>query len=208
MLEIYLIRHAQCESNLKKNIVGGRANHSPLTSLGLRQAKTLASRLAREQVTFDGVYSSIAVRAKDTAEMVCKEINFPLDKIVLCEEFQEQTHGRWEGMLRSVVWTLERVENAERDRYNYALPGGESLKQTGDRWCEGIQKYLLGKQGRYAIFGHGTAIRCTLANLFNFEPSLILRMRISNTGMTEVSYANNEWYLKRFNDKAHMIGLR
>lgn len=208
MLEIYLIRHGQCDSNLKKEVVGGRANHSPLTELGRKQAEALAERLMKEQIKFNGVYSSIAIRAKDTAEIVCRRINFPLDKIVLCKEFQEQTHGQWEGLPRSTVWTPERKQELERTIHEYSLPGGESLKQTGERWYAGIEKYLLDKHGRYAIFGHGTAIRCTLAKIFNFEPSLILRMQTSNTGITEVRYYEQEWYLKRINDKAHIAGLK
>ncbi|PIN80361.1 hypothetical protein COV11_04205 [Candidatus Woesearchaeota archaeon CG10_big_fil_rev_8_21_14_0_10_30_7] len=204
MLELYLIRHGQCEANLLKHIVGGRSNYSPLTELGEQQAKLLGNRLKKENVNFEGVYSSIAERAKDTAKIVCNIIGFPLDQIILSEDFQEQSHGSYEGCLRDDIWTPESLKSWEKDKHNYALPSGESLKNAGKRWYDGVEKYLLNKNGTYAIFGHGTAIRCFLAELFNFTGETILSLHTGNTSISEVRYDNGQWSLKRLNDNSHL----
>lgn len=46
MLQVLLVRHAQCEMNLEiDKRIGGRTNHSPLTPLGEAQARALGAHL-------------------------------------------------------------------------------------------------------------------------------------------------------------------
>lgn len=81
MLKVLLVRHAQCEMNLVVNErIGGRTNHSPLTSLGEQQARALGAHL-RAVLQRDGIapqlvqfHSSTAVRALDTARIVMEAV--------------------------------------------------------------------------------------------------------------------------------------
>ena len=70
MLEIYFIRHAECEMNLLVHLIGGRSNDSPLSSLGACQAHLLGSRFKHEGLKFDYVYCSPAIRTVSTASIV------------------------------------------------------------------------------------------------------------------------------------------
>ncbi len=70
---IILVRHGQSVSNIDP-LVGGWQNPG-LTPLGMQQAKALADRLTRELEGKDFVvYSSHLRRARETAQVICKEL--------------------------------------------------------------------------------------------------------------------------------------
>ncbi len=84
MLELYFIRHGECEMNLAEPAYfGGRSNSSPLTEKGVRQAELLGERFVKENWSFDEIYASPAVRAKDTAVISCSKIGVGLDRIIM-----------------------------------------------------------------------------------------------------------------------------
>jgi sugar lactone lactonase YvrE/broad specificity phosphatase PhoE len=67
-LTIYLARHGQDEDNAA-GILNGRRDQ-PLTSLGKRQARILAQKIASQKIHFDAIYASPLQRAAMTAEIV------------------------------------------------------------------------------------------------------------------------------------------
>ena len=67
MKTFYLMRHGQTRFNLQGRIQG--ACDSPLTELGIEQAKAARRYFEEEGITFTRVYSSTQERACDTAEL-------------------------------------------------------------------------------------------------------------------------------------------
>lgn len=63
----YVMRHGQTRFNLQGRIQG--ACDSPLTELGIEQAKSARQHFKKEGITFTRVYSSTQERACDTAEL-------------------------------------------------------------------------------------------------------------------------------------------
>ena len=100
MLDIYLFRHAESESNRNSHLIGGRSNHAPLSQLGKFQALWLGERLRNEEVRFDQVYSSTALRTEQTANIVCEKIGYPLENILYSEKLLELDQGDWQGQPR------------------------------------------------------------------------------------------------------------
>lgn len=66
--KIYVARHGQDEDNAS-GILNGHRNR-PLTSVGVEQARTVASKIKKKKLTFDAVYSSPLDRARRTAEIL------------------------------------------------------------------------------------------------------------------------------------------
>lgn len=64
----YLMRHGQTLFNVQGRIQG--ACDSPLTELGIAQAKAARDYFEQEGIRFDSIYSSTQERACDTAELV------------------------------------------------------------------------------------------------------------------------------------------
>ena len=65
-MEIYFVRHGQTIWNTQKRFQG--LSDSPLTELGIEQAKLLGKKL--KNVKFDKFYSSALKRANDTANYI------------------------------------------------------------------------------------------------------------------------------------------
>jgi len=69
-VRVILIRHAESAMNTAPHLIGGQSNAAPLTSNGERQSSRLGARLKIDQLRFDAVYTSTAVRAVETARLM------------------------------------------------------------------------------------------------------------------------------------------
>jgi len=72
MKQIILIRHGQAEHQLH-NRIGGWSDVN-LTEHGIKQAQAVAQRLEEELKGTYKIYSSDLNRAKQTAEIICKQL--------------------------------------------------------------------------------------------------------------------------------------
>jgi probable phosphoglycerate mutase len=96
---IYLVRHGQTEFNRERRIQGHV--DSPLTELGVRQAKAVARLLADLIRDPDGwrIVSSPLGRARSTAEIVAGKLGgLPVE---LDARLQEMSWGSFDGRLRA-----------------------------------------------------------------------------------------------------------
>jgi probable phosphoglycerate mutase len=202
MTTIYLIRHAECKMNQEFNLIGGRSNDSPLTKDGIAQAEFLGKRLERENINFDAVYSSPAIRTIKT-----QEISYPYAKAIICEDLQELCQGEWTGRKRIEVYTPETLEKIRRDGWNFAPPGGESQRIVGKRVLNELNNIIKDKNNSdmIGIYTHGGSIRYLLATLDLIPKKDAWKVPIDNTSITELEYKNNKYYLKRINDSSHLI---
>ncbi len=79
MLNIYIVRHGQDQDNAKLILNGHR--DKPLTALGRKQAKELAKTLKGLNIDFTASYVSPLKRAKETAEIITKELKINKAKV-------------------------------------------------------------------------------------------------------------------------------
>ncbi|HZZ67885.1 MAG TPA: histidine phosphatase family protein [Phenylobacterium sp.] len=96
---IYLVRHGQTEFNRERRIQGHV--DSPLTELGVRQAKAVARLLADLIRDSEGwrIVSSPLGRARSTAEIVAGKLGgLPVE---LDARLQEMSWGSFDGRLRA-----------------------------------------------------------------------------------------------------------
>ena len=206
MLNLYLIRHAESEMNAHNSRIGGRSNHIPLTELGKEQARLLGQRLSREGVHFDEIYASPAIRAFETAKIVCTEIG-GLDRIVMRSELQELSEGDWEGKLRVEIYTEAMRAHINSHNWEFQPPNGESQKQVEERMY-GLVESLLAKDGAIGLFGHGMAFKCLLRGIMGFSPSITYKVAINKTAITRLKYDKQGWHLLSLNDVGHLIGIK
>ena len=74
---LYLLRHAESKERLPSQPDRERE----LTQRGVREALLIGSYLFREKTTFDSVLTSVAVRAKATANLLADAMKFEPEKI-------------------------------------------------------------------------------------------------------------------------------
>lgn len=109
---IYFIRHGESETNVKK-VFAGR-DDSLLTDKGRNQAFDTAAEIKREGLKFDRIISSPLKRAKETAEIIAKELGFGKE-IEIKSEIIEYDMGSLTGTPWGIISSkiLIGAENAE-----------------------------------------------------------------------------------------------
>lgn len=209
-LDLYLIRHAQSTANANPEIICGQSNHVKLTDKGEKQATSLGKSLAAREIQFDEIYSSVAVRAHQTAQLACKEIGQD-SQIVISDELVEISRGSWEGTHRDIHFTEPVLKDFFENPWTFKSPDGESCEEVEERMHNWIKQNLLsktnGEMKRVAIFSHGTAIRCLLRRLLDSSPGIASRTAIRNTAVTRLMLNDYGWWPRYINEYVHIRGI-
>ncbi|MBI2676461.1 MAG: histidine phosphatase family protein [Candidatus Yanofskybacteria bacterium] len=81
-LVFHFFRHGQSEANVKSEFISGDED-SPITHLGIKQAKALGQRLKKENLTFFRVFCSPLQRVVLTAKIVCSVTEHDFKKAIM-----------------------------------------------------------------------------------------------------------------------------
>lgn len=211
MISVYFIRHAESMGNVNNHIIGGRSNHYPLSKRGEIQARLLGERLLKEEIRFDHIFSSVAVRARETARIACGVSEQPSDNIVMSEDLVELSQGEWEGKIRKEYYTQEMKSALFADPHNFKPPGGESQLDVENRMFSWLQQTLNTMENpsgdlSIAAFSHGFAIKSLLRKILDSSPKMTYRTIIHNTSITGIRIKDERWMVERINDFSHLAG--
>jgi len=89
MKTLFLVRHAKSS----RDDPGLSDKERPLNDRGMRDAPKMGARLAKQDVKPDLMLSSPAVRARTTAELIAKKLDYKIKDIVLDERLYAATLG-------------------------------------------------------------------------------------------------------------------
>ncbi len=146
-VDLYLVRHAQARA------ADGSYDHAtPLSPLGRRQAKALASALADASLT--AVYASTGRRARETAEPVARLAGVPL---WLDERLFEFEIAGWDPESEEPhdvhVWRPE----------HRGVPGGETLQDFAERVAAALEEIVAAHAGdAIAVVSHSGTVDAVL----------------------------------------------
>lgn len=123
---IYLVRHGESEANIQRRYSG--ITDVDLSQNGMMQAKVAGQHLIYEKISH--IYSSPLKRAKDTAKIICKEINFIIDKIITEPCLIEVNFGIFENMTWDEIRLNYRDETESwiLNKHKYKFPEGENYE--------------------------------------------------------------------------------
>lgn len=124
MQSIFYVRHGQSQANADRTVAG--QSDSPLTGLGQSQARTAGEWALNQGLKFDVIISSDLERARRTAEIIAKTIDFPADKIRYSVDLRERNCGKFEG--KSIDHYHETPESVSVKEYDV-----ESLEALHER---------------------------------------------------------------------------
>lgn len=151
MTEIWLVRHGQTDWNLK-GIYQGQSD-IPLNETGVNQAMQLARSLADKG--FKAIYSSDLSRARQTAEIIAREIGIPVS---VDKRLREINQGEWEGKTIEYVQETYKPDFSRNPKYitTPRARGAESLAQVITRMVEAANEYqALHTDERILFSTHG-----------------------------------------------------
>ena len=191
-MNLILIRHGQSEWNALNQFTGWK--DPDLTAKGIEEAHNAGRIINNLKINFDLVFTSALIRAQNTAEIILKEINQPLSTIKN-QALNERNYGDLAGLNKDDArkrWGDEQVHIWRRS-YDIPPPGGESLKDTGERVLPFFMKEILPDvcEGKTVLLAaHGNSLRSLIKFLDNISDEDIVKLEIP-TG-APIHYVINE----------------
>jgi 2,3-bisphosphoglycerate-dependent phosphoglycerate mutase len=202
-MKLHLIRHGESVYNAEGRIQG----HAdiPLSELGCRQAEAAAEVLAKQPL--DAIYVSPLRRAAQTAEIIAKRLELPVQFNELLKEinvgiFQGKIHAELE---REYPVEIARWRSEEVD---YAVPGGESRRQLLSRGRAAFESIVAEERENVVVVSHGRILMTTIKALLGMpltEPPFSLQ----NGSITTLSYREGQFELISLDRVDHLraVGL-
>jgi len=152
--QIIFIRHAESTANLANdNNKFYDPNNIILTNLGNKQAQITGKYLAKTYGKFDVIYSSPAIRCKQTAEIIKSNINLKNDNIIIDELLME------EGTIFSNVDGLSKDERNKFYNKN---------KKIID-----LEKKVLNTENKFIKYNLMIKLQSLTDKYMNYKPSLL-----------------------------------
>jgi broad specificity phosphatase PhoE len=148
---LIVARHAESEYNVQGLISAAPSSHrSPLTSRGRQQARSLADRLAGDEI--DLCVTSGTLRAVQTAEIVASALSIPLTRTPLLDD---PPAGVFEdGPVEAFVRWMS-VCDADR----VVLGTTMSLRDSARRYYEAARLLLRRPERTILVVAHAPALR-------------------------------------------------
>lgn len=200
---IYLVRHAQTDSNATGRFQGW--TDVMLNEYGLSQARLVAGCLSNE--TIDVIYTSPLKRTKATAALIASRHN--LTPLVL-PDLAEINYGEWEGQSREEVkakWP-ELLWKMRNDSTGAAIPGGESFADFYARSNEAFRQVCSMEQGKKVIVvSHSGVIQAIILNILGGDNVLWGKLDIDNTSISTVKLTGGIPRLVSLNNTSHLVKL-
>eukprot|EP01103_Thecamoeba_quadrilineata_P021270 TRINITY_DN9715_c0_g1_i1.p1 TRINITY_DN9715_c0_g1~~TRINITY_DN9715_c0_g1_i1.p1 ORF type:complete len:227 (+),score=35.82 TRINITY_DN9715_c0_g1_i1:1-681(+) len=210
MIRVFLVRHAQSESNLAGLM--GRSDGYPLSSKGVKQATLLGKHFSHMKLTFDVVFASPAVRAQETARIASNGLLNENVSIQTVVDLSEIHRGDLDGQHFSAMKKYEPTSKTMTDP-TFKAPGkdAESYEDVQKRmitwWDETIvpltKTKVTDRDFNIGVFSHGVAVRCLLAKLLKI-PLDVFMFNLENTSFTEFRFKNDERFIFHANDTSHL----
>ena len=191
-MNLILIRHGQSEWNALNQFTGWK--DPDLTAKGIEEAHNAGKIIKNLKINFDLVFTSALVRAQNTAGIILEEINQSLSTI-RNQALNERNYGDLAGLNKDDArkrWGDEQVHIWRRS-YDIPPPGGESLKDTGERVLPFFTKEILPHvcEGKNVLVAaHGNSLRSLIKFLDNISDEDIVKLEIP-TG-APIHYVINE----------------
>jgi 2,3-bisphosphoglycerate-dependent phosphoglycerate mutase len=197
------IRHGETDWNRQQRFQG--QIDVPLNDMGLTQARRLGERLAAERA--DVLVCSDLLRTRQTAEPLSQAWQTEALPMV---GLREQRFGILEGL---DVPTIQR-EHPDLwadwlvHRADYALPGGESLRQFHARVEAAVAELALQHPQRtVAVVTHGGVLDMLWRSAHQQPLDGLRRCDIPNTGINRLHWRDGRLFIDRWADAAHLAGL-
>ncbi|WP_088815371.1 MULTISPECIES: histidine phosphatase family protein [Listeria] len=181
MKTVYLMRHGQTLFNAQHKIQG--FCDSPLTPIGIKQAKIARTHIERNNIILDEAYSSTSERACDTLELLT---DIPYKRV---KGLREWNFGTYEG---------------EGEHLNPPLPyqdffiqfGGESQIEVEERITKTITDITKNsRESNILIVSHGAAIANFYRHWEHTSP-VKKKAKIQNCSLFKYQYHQNQFILE------------
>lgn len=205
---IYFVRHGESEGN-KKGLHQGP--EVPLSEDGIKQAEVLAERLKKHDL--DAIYASPMTRTKETAEIISKALEIPIEFWDNLREIRNPSEIWGKPTEDKEIIQIKEDARKEFLKGNSRYSDEETFEEL-DKRARGALDHLLShhKEQNVLCVSHATTIKMIVLKALLEEkltPEVFLQLRehmwIKNTGITVLEYTDKwGWTLVTWDDTSHM----
>lgn len=199
MLELYIVRHGQTETN-HQNRVNGITNLS-LNENGRNQVKNLKNNFDTSEI--DEIYSSPLKRALETAQI----LNSGSKTIQTDNRICEINYGSWDGLTVEETKSLHPdgydENNLISEKYIQYTNNGESFESVFNRVDDFLSFILKKKNEKIMIVCHAFVARAILKVALDI-PNIVNILESDNAGVTKIVISDSltpylAYYNRTFN---------
>ena len=191
---LILVRHGQSEWN-EKNLFTGWEDPG-LTKQGSDEAKNAGLLIKELKLEFNSLFTSALIRAQITGKIILKNISQENINIIKNKALNERFYGDLQGLNKDECrekWGKKQVQIWRRS-YDIGPPGGESLKETGERvlpyFLSEIYPSIL-KGENIIVSAHGNSLRSLIKHLDNLSSEEIVKLEIPTGAPIHYLFDNN-----------------
>ena len=211
---LVLVRHGESQVTVDR-VIGGYRTCSGLSELGREQSGRLRDRLRATGELEGGVLiSSNFSRALETANIFGPAMGIA-EPIVIAGFGEHDPGPDLDGATFAAYVEKFGSPNFGGDPHFDIFPGGETIAAFHLRVGSALTRVLDEQAGQLIVVAcHGGVVDAIFRQLLRMAPTGIFDLWTTNTSMTEFVLASDSaardqrWRLVRYNDTAHLAGLR
>ena len=202
MTRVIIVRHGQSTYNTIRRIQGN-LDESVLTQKGCDDAVKVGKALGN--ISFDAIYCSPLKRAKQTAEIIHREIKVHLGDVPALQEnhnIKEIHLPLWEGMLATEVQEKfpedHKIWKEKPDKLRMLIKNGETTveffpilalyEQAREFWQEILPRH---HNQTILVVAHSCINRCLIQTANNISPAYMQHIQQSNCCINVLNFAGN-----------------
>jgi len=199
MTQIYITRHGQTEWNIERRVQGSL--DSPLTQIGIEQAKQLKERL--NKISFNAVYSSPKKRALDTAGILSNDPS----KIKVMDDLREMSFGKLEGQLFDELGELypDTFGHLFNAPHLYTPMDGETYEEVTTRAIKCIEAIVESHPNeKVLVVAHGITVKAIMTYYEKRELKYFWKEPIIHQTSLSLIEFNEHANIKLYGDISHI----
>ena len=189
---IIIIRHGETDWNRAQRYQGQK--DIPLNALGRSQAagngRALAAALGEAATALDYVASPLE-RARETMEIMRREMSLPPRDYRTDARLSEVHYGHWEGELWHELPTRDPQGFAAReaDKWGWRPRGGESYRDLSER----VAGWLAEVRRDAVVAAHGGVMRVLRGLSLGLQPAQIFALDVPQDKVLVVEAGSTRW---------------
>ena len=195
MPQLYLLRHAQSEANLR-GILAGPDNSVNLSDTGRKQSVKVSKHL--QNINFQEIYCSPISRCLQTIQPLLG--SKPRIQVVQEVKIQEMNYGQWNGKDLKALSKKRDWKSIQSSPSKFTFPDGESFNQLRRRVSSFLTE-ISDKDGPLLVVSHGDVIKMILACTLDLPTDKFQNFVIEPASISIVYYGSKAKNIISVNQK-------